>query len=212
MEAGLNLQEASYVFHFDRWWNPAVEAQAEDRAHRMGQQRPVFVYPYICADTIEEPWLGQTSRSESAAVQPPRRSEWFDPSLVHDNISMHTRLAGEAQAGVVDRPRTALADKVRPFVAAYGAEAADARDDLHGAVRTLTVLRAADRPEVTRAFGGVHHGFVLGRLQFDASWFDQDARHGSSVAARGPPTAPMNRLSDLLAPEDAVRRGVGSRS
>jgi SNF2 family DNA or RNA helicase len=52
--AGLNLQEASYVFHFDRWWNPAVEAQAEDRAHRMGQQRPVFVYPYICAGTIEE--------------------------------------------------------------------------------------------------------------------------------------------------------------
>ncbi len=52
--AGLNLQEASYVFHFDRWWNPAVEAQAEDRAHRMGQSQPVFVYPYMCAGTIEE--------------------------------------------------------------------------------------------------------------------------------------------------------------
>ncbi|MBI5949576.1 MAG: DEAD/DEAH box helicase [Chloroflexi bacterium] len=52
--AGLNLQEASYVFHFDRWWNPAVEAQAEDRAHRMGQRHPVFVYPYVCAGTIEE--------------------------------------------------------------------------------------------------------------------------------------------------------------
>lgn len=51
---GLNLQDASYVFHFDRWWNPAIESQAEDRAHRMGQHRPVFVYPYICADTIEE--------------------------------------------------------------------------------------------------------------------------------------------------------------
>jgi len=51
---GLNLQEASYVFHFDRWWNPAVERQAEDRTHRMGQTRPVFVYIYTCVNTIEE--------------------------------------------------------------------------------------------------------------------------------------------------------------
>ncbi len=51
---GLNLQEASYVFHFDRWWNPAVERQAEDRTHRMGQTNPVFVYVYTCVNTIEE--------------------------------------------------------------------------------------------------------------------------------------------------------------
>ena len=51
---GLNLQDASYVFHVDRWWNPAVERQAEDRTHRMGQTRPVFVYTYTCLDTIEE--------------------------------------------------------------------------------------------------------------------------------------------------------------
>jgi len=51
---GLNLQEASYVFHFDRWWNPAVEHQAEDRSHRMGQSFPVHVYQYVCEATIEE--------------------------------------------------------------------------------------------------------------------------------------------------------------
>jgi hypothetical protein len=51
---GLNLQDASYVFHFDRWWNPAVEHQAEDRSHRMGQTFPVNVYKYTCEDTIEE--------------------------------------------------------------------------------------------------------------------------------------------------------------
>jgi len=51
---GLNLQEASYVFHFDRWWNPAVEHQAEDRSHRIGQEHPVHVYKYICDGTIEE--------------------------------------------------------------------------------------------------------------------------------------------------------------
>lgn len=51
---GLNLQDASYVFHFDRWWNPAVENQAEDRAHRLGQTFPVNVYKYVIEDTIEE--------------------------------------------------------------------------------------------------------------------------------------------------------------
>ncbi|MCE5254507.1 MAG: restriction endonuclease [Actinomycetia bacterium] len=51
---GLNLQEASYVAHFDRWWNPAVERQAEDRAHRMGQTMPVNVYTFTSAGTIEE--------------------------------------------------------------------------------------------------------------------------------------------------------------
>ena len=51
---GLNLQEASYVVHFDRWWNPAVERQAEARSHRMGQNRPVTVYTYRCLETIEQ--------------------------------------------------------------------------------------------------------------------------------------------------------------
>ena len=51
---GLNLQEASYVFHLDRWWNPAVERQAEDRSHRFGQTVPVHVFKYSCVNTIEE--------------------------------------------------------------------------------------------------------------------------------------------------------------
>jgi SNF2 family DNA or RNA helicase len=51
---GLNLTGADYVIHLDPWWNPAVEDQASDRAHRMGQQRPVTVYRLVTADTIEE--------------------------------------------------------------------------------------------------------------------------------------------------------------
>jgi SNF2 family DNA or RNA helicase len=51
---GLNLQDASYVFHFDRWWNPSVERQAEDRSHRLGQRYPVHVYAYTCEQTVEE--------------------------------------------------------------------------------------------------------------------------------------------------------------
>ncbi|MCP4522949.1 MAG: ATP-dependent helicase, partial [Candidatus Gracilibacteria bacterium] len=51
---GLNLTKADYVLHLDPWWNPAVENQATDRAHRMGQQKTVFVKKLITKDTIEE--------------------------------------------------------------------------------------------------------------------------------------------------------------
>jgi len=51
---GLNLTAAEYVFLLDPWWNPAVEAQAIDRTHRIGQNRPVFAYRLICKDTVEE--------------------------------------------------------------------------------------------------------------------------------------------------------------
>jgi SNF2 family DNA or RNA helicase len=51
---GLNLTQANHVFHFDRWWNPAVENQATDRAFRIGQTRNVQVHKYVCAGTLEE--------------------------------------------------------------------------------------------------------------------------------------------------------------
>ena len=51
---GLNLTAADYVIHYDPWWNPAVEAQATDRAHRIGQTRPVTVYRLVARGTIEE--------------------------------------------------------------------------------------------------------------------------------------------------------------
>ena len=51
---GLNLTAASHVIHFDRWWNPAVENQATDRAFRIGQQRNVVVHKFVCRGTVEE--------------------------------------------------------------------------------------------------------------------------------------------------------------
>jgi SNF2 family DNA or RNA helicase len=51
---GLNLTAANHVIHYDRWWNPAVENQATDRTHRIGQERKVMVYKFICLGTIEE--------------------------------------------------------------------------------------------------------------------------------------------------------------
>lgn len=51
---GLNLTKASHVIHFDRWWNPAVENQATDRAYRIGQKKNVMVHKLVCKGTIEE--------------------------------------------------------------------------------------------------------------------------------------------------------------
>jgi SNF2 family DNA or RNA helicase len=67
---GLNLTAAEYVFLLDPWWNPAVEAQAIDRAHRIGQTREVFAYRLIAKDTVEEKVLAlqQSKRALADAV------------------------------------------------------------------------------------------------------------------------------------------------
>jgi SNF2 family DNA or RNA helicase len=67
---GLNLTAAEYVFLLDPWWNPAVEAQAIDRAHRIGQARQVFAYRLIARDTVEEKVLElqKTKRDLAAAI------------------------------------------------------------------------------------------------------------------------------------------------
>jgi SNF2 family DNA or RNA helicase len=67
---GLNLTAADYVFLLDPWWNPAVEAQAIDRAHRIGQPREVFAYRLIAEDTVEEKVLAlqRTKRDLADAI------------------------------------------------------------------------------------------------------------------------------------------------
>ena len=67
---GLNLTAAEYVFLLDPWWNPAVEAQAIDRAHRIGQTQHVFAYRLIARDTVEEKVLElqQTKRDLADAI------------------------------------------------------------------------------------------------------------------------------------------------
>ena len=64
---GLNLTAADTVIHYDPWWNPAVEAQATDRAHRIGQTQPVFVYKLICTGTVEEKILALQQRKGGLA-------------------------------------------------------------------------------------------------------------------------------------------------
>jgi SNF2 family DNA or RNA helicase len=64
---GLNLTSADTVIHYDPWWNPAVEDQASDRAHRIGQTKSVFVYKMIAADTVEERILELQERKAALA-------------------------------------------------------------------------------------------------------------------------------------------------
>lgn len=64
---GLNLTRANHVFHYDRWWNPAVENQATDRAFRIGQTKNVQVYKYICAGTFEEQIDAMLKRKQALA-------------------------------------------------------------------------------------------------------------------------------------------------
>lgn len=64
---GLNLTAAEYVFILDPWWNPAVEAQAIDRAHRIGQERHVFAYRMICRNTVEEKILALQQQKKDLA-------------------------------------------------------------------------------------------------------------------------------------------------
>jgi SNF2 family DNA or RNA helicase len=64
---GLNLTAADHVFLLDPWWNPAVEDQAADRAHRIGQDRPVMVYRMVAKDTVEERILALQERKRQLA-------------------------------------------------------------------------------------------------------------------------------------------------
>jgi len=64
---GLNLTKAQYVYIFDPWWNPAVEAQAIDRTHRIGQDNKVFAYKLICKDTVEEKIVQLQKRKKKIA-------------------------------------------------------------------------------------------------------------------------------------------------
>ena len=64
---GLNLTAAEYVYLLDPWWNPAVEAQAIDRSHRIGQTQRVFAYRLICRDTVEQKILELQKRKRDLA-------------------------------------------------------------------------------------------------------------------------------------------------
>ena len=85
---GLNLTSADYVFLLDPWWNPAVEAQAIDRAHRMGQQNPVIAYRMICRDTVEEKIVSLQQSKRDLADKIVRSDESLIRSLTADDLQI----------------------------------------------------------------------------------------------------------------------------
>src|SRR6201996_460918 len=83
---GLNLTEADYVFILDPWWNPAVEQQAIDRTHRIGQTKNVFIYKFITKDSVEEKILALQQRKLSVARALITTEESFIKSLTAEDI------------------------------------------------------------------------------------------------------------------------------
>ncbi|WP_426183143.1 SNF2-related protein [Microbacterium sp. TWP3-1-2b2] len=83
---GLTLTEADYVFLLDPWWNPAAEAQAVDRTHRIGQQNPVMVYRMISSGTIEEKVLALQERKARLFTAVMDDEEMFAQSLTAEDI------------------------------------------------------------------------------------------------------------------------------
>ncbi|MBI2841755.1 MAG: DEAD/DEAH box helicase [Acidobacteria bacterium] len=88
---GLNLSRANRVFHFDRWWNPAVENQATDRAFRIGQTRDVMVHKFVCAGTVEEKIDAMIeSKKEMAEGLVAAGEDWLTEFSTEDLATMFT--------------------------------------------------------------------------------------------------------------------------
>nr|WP_026069534.1 C-terminal helicase domain-containing protein [Legionella tunisiensis] len=93
---GLNLTRADTVIHYDPWWNPAVEDQATDRSHRIGQENPVFVYKLITAGTVEEAIL---------AMQEKKR-QLFDGILSDKASTMATLTDSDVEQFFIPLPKS----------------------------------------------------------------------------------------------------------
>lgn len=83
---GLNLTVADYVIHLDPWWNPAVERQASDRTHRIGQDKPVFVHKLIARDTVEEKMLKLQERKRALVDRLVSTESGFFKSLTDSDV------------------------------------------------------------------------------------------------------------------------------
>jgi SNF2 family DNA or RNA helicase len=94
---GITLTKANHVFHFDRWWNPAVENQATDRAFRIGQQKNVFIHKYLAVGTLEE-------RIDQMIEQKKKLSE----SIVGSEESWLTELDNEAIKKLITLNKSAI--------------------------------------------------------------------------------------------------------
>ncbi len=93
---GLTLTRANHVFHIDRWWNPAVEDQATDRAFRIGQTRRVQVHKFVCIGTVEERIHEMIERKKAVAEQVVGTGEGWLTELSTRDLKALFRLRKEA--------------------------------------------------------------------------------------------------------------------
>jgi SNF2 family DNA or RNA helicase len=93
---GLNLTRANHVFLFDRWWNPAVESQAMDRAFRIGQQKNVQVHKFVCLGTLEEEICRMIERKKAVASSVVATGEQWLTELSNEELSELLSLKAEA--------------------------------------------------------------------------------------------------------------------
>ncbi len=93
---GLNLTRATHVFHYDRWWNPAVENQATDRAHRIGQAKKVQVHKFVCAGTLEEKIDAMIERKKAVAERIVGAGEGWLTELSNAELRQVFALSAEA--------------------------------------------------------------------------------------------------------------------
>ncbi len=94
--SGLNLTRASHVFHFDRWWNPAVEDQATDRAFRIGQTQHVQVHKFVCRGTLEERIDGMIDEKKDLARNVVGAGEGWITELSNDELASLVALGRDA--------------------------------------------------------------------------------------------------------------------
>jgi SNF2-related domain/Helicase conserved C-terminal domain len=109
---GLNLTAADYVVHLDPWWNPAVEDQASDRAHRIGQTRPVMVYRLVMQGSIEEKILALHDHKRDLA-DALLEGTASSAALTVDELLLLVREAGEEAAAIGARKRSDVPEALR---------------------------------------------------------------------------------------------------
>ena len=85
---GLNLTAADYVIHIDPWWNPAVEMQATDRTHRIGQDKPVFIYKMIVRDSVEEKIVQLQEQKRALVTKLVSTETGFFKSLSREDVNV----------------------------------------------------------------------------------------------------------------------------
>lgn len=163
---GLNLVAANYVFHFDHWWNPARTAQAEDRVHRIGQKKAVFVYHFWVKKTVEERIYNilQRKRAQFEEIIGPM-SNAEGTGLSEDELFEVFGLRRAARP--TTRPRTVEAPKSeQPAEVALTSDVPDV--DVWPLIRkTELALRKCIREVLVQSYGMKAHERVLSHLGSD---------------------------------------------